>query len=171
MLPPAPVRVNQHWGIDFMADQLATGPRFRILTVVDHFSRECVWVEVNEHLPAEAVTAALDAAIAQRRKPAVLTLDNGTEFTSRHFDTWAHRQGIRLDFIAPGRPVQNTYVESFNGRLRDECLNQHWFRSLAEARDVIAAWREEYNKTRPHSSLGDVSPETFAARWLAATQT
>ena len=101
----------------------------------------------------------------------MLTLDNGTEFTSRHFDAWAHREGIQLDFIAPGRPVQNTYIESFNGRLRDECLNQHWFRSLTEARDVIVAWREEYNKTRPHSSLGDVPPEAFAARWLAAAQT
>jgi putative transposase len=170
VLPPAPVRVDQHWSLDFVADQLATGPRFRILTVLDHFSRECVWLEVADHLPAEVVTAALDAAIAHRRKPAVLTLDNGTEFTSRHFDAWAHQEGIQLDFIAPGRPVQNTYIESFNGRLRDECLNQHWFRSLTEARDAIVAWREEYNKTRPHSSLDDVPPEVFAARWLAAAQ-
>lgn len=171
VLPPAPVRVDQHWSLDFVADQLATGPRFRILTVLDHFSRECVWLEVADHLPAEAVTAALEGAIGQRRKPAVLTLDNGTEFTSRHFDAWAHREGVQLDFIAPGRPVQNTYIESFNGRLRDECLNQHWFRSVAEAREIILGWREEYNKTRPHSSLDDLPPEVFAARWLAAAQT
>jgi len=145
VLPPAPMRTDQHWSIDFLADQLATGQRIRILTVLDHFSRECVWVEVVDHLPAEVVTAALEAAIAQRQKPAVLTMDNGTEFTSRHFDAWAHREGIQLDFIAPGRPVQNTYIESFHGRLRDECLNQHGFRSVADARDVIAAWRQEYD--------------------------
>jgi putative transposase len=123
--------------------------------------------EAAHHVPAAAVTALLDGVIVRRARPKVLTLDNGTEFTSSHFDAWAHRQGIRLDFIAPGKPVQNTYIESFNGRLRDECLNQHWFGSLAEARDSLAAWSEEYNKTRPHSSLGDVSPEVFAARWLA----
>ncbi len=167
VLPPLPERIDEHWSLDFMADQLATGQRFRILAALDHFSRECVCLEAAYHVPACAVTAALEAAIVQRAHPKVLTLDNGTEFTSSHFDAWAHRHGIRLDFIAPGKPVQNTYIESFNGRLRDECLNQHWFRSLAEARETLAAWREEYNKTRPHSSLGDVPPEVFAARWLA----
>jgi putative transposase len=140
VLPPLPERIDEHWSIDFLADQLATGQRFRILAALDHFSRECVCLEAAQHVPAPAVTALLDGAMAQRARPRVLTLDNGTEFTSSHFDAWAHRHGIRLDVIAPGKPVQNPYIESFNGRLRDECLNQHWFGSLAEARQTLAAW-------------------------------
>jgi putative transposase len=168
VLPPPATRPNEHWSIDFLADQLATGHRFRIFTAVDHFSRECVCLVAGDRLPAETVIDALERTIAERGTPRVLTLDNGTEFTSLRFDAWAQRRGIRLDFITPGRPVQNSYIESFNGRLRDECLNEHWFASLTEARAQLAIWREEYNKTRPHSSLGDAAPTTFAARWLVA---
>lgn len=168
VLPPLATRPNEHWSIDFMTDQLATWPRFRIFTAVDHFSRECVCLAAASRFPAEAVIGALERSIAERGAPKVLTLDNGTEFTSLRFDAWAQRRGIRLDFIAPGRPVQNSYIESFNGRLRDECLNEHWFANLGEARAQLATWCEEYNKTRPHSSLGDRAPTTFAARWLVA---
>ncbi len=167
VLPPLPERIDEHWSLDFVSDQLATGQRIRIFTALDHYSRECVCLEAGYHVPAPLVTTVLEQAVTRRATPKVLTLDNGTEFTSSHFDAWAHRRGIRLDFIAPGKPVQNTYIESFNGRLRDECLNQHWFGSLAEAQAHLATWRKEYNKTRPHSSLGDVPPEVFAARWLA----
>lgn len=168
VLPPLPEAANEHWSIDFVSDQLATGQRFRVLTAVDHFTRECLCAEAGFHLRSESVTRALDAVLAERGKPKVITLDNGTEFTASHFDGWAHRLGVQLDFIAPGKPVQNAYIESFNGKLRDECLNQHWFNSLDQAREVLAAWREDFNKTRPHSSLGDVAPEAFRARWLAA---
>ena len=167
VLPPLPERTDEHWSIDFVADQLATGQRVRILTAVDHFSRECVCLEAGYHIPASVVTTALEHAITRRATPKVITLDNGTEFTSSHFDAWAHQYGIRLDFIAPGKPVQNTYIESFNGRLRDVCPNQHWFGSLMDAQEALVVWREEYNKIRPHSSLGNVPPEVLAARWLA----
>jgi putative transposase len=168
VLPPLPETANEHWSIDFVSDQLATGHRFRAFTAVDRFTRECLCLEAGFHLPAQTVTRALDVLVAQRGRPKVITLDNGTEFMARHFDAWAHRLSIRLDFIAPGKPVQNAYIETFNGKLRDECLNQHWFASLGQARGVLEAWREDFNKTRPHSSLGDVAPELFRARWLAA---
>jgi putative transposase len=146
---------------------LATGQRIRVLTAIDYFTRECVCLEAGFHLPAPTVTATLDQAIARRAAPQIITCDNGSEFTSSHVDAWADRRKIRLDFIAPGRPIENTYIESFNGKLRDECLSEHWFVSLDEARTTLAAWREEYNKTQPHSSLDDLPPEVFAARWLA----
>jgi putative transposase len=168
VLPPAATRPNEHWSIDFLADQLATGHRVRIFTAVDHFSRECVCLVAADRLPAEAIIDTLERVIAERG----CTEGPHARQWHRVYLAALRRVGpaprIRVDFIAPGRPVQNAYIESVNGRLRDECLNEHWFPSLAEARARLAAWREEYNNTRPHSSLGDAAPTTFAARWLVA---
>lgn len=164
VMPPPATGINEHWSMDFVADQLATGQRFRALTVIDHFSRECVLIEAAVSLPAVKVTEALDKVMADRGQPRIITTDNGTEFTSRHFDSWAHRRGIKLDFIAPGRPVENSYIESFNGKFRDECLSENWFDGLVSARLAIEEWRQDYNKNRPHSSLDNLAPEQFLAR-------
>ncbi len=162
-VPPAPTRANERWSADFVSDTLADGRSFRIFTLVEVFTRESLATEVATSFPAESVTRVLHRVIARRGKPAVLTTDNGTEFTSRHFDAWAYRHQIALDFIHPGRPVENCHVESFNGRLRDECLNTSWFEGLEEARSSIEAWRLDYNEVRPHSSLADLCPAVFAA--------
>jgi putative transposase len=164
LLPPLPTHENQRWSIDFVADQLAAGRRFRIFTMIDIFSRRSPAIQVEFSLPATAVTKALDRAISIKGQPEVITLDNGTEFTSKHFDAWAFGRDIRLDFIAPGRPMENAFIESFNDKLRNECLNLHWFQSLEEARQIINDWRKEYNKTRPHSSLGNLAPDAYVAQ-------
>lgn len=156
----------QRWSVDFMSDALADGRRFRVLTAVDQFTRECVVLEAGQSIPSQAVTEALDQAIRQYGKPETITIDHGTEFTSNRFDQWAYQRGIQLDFISPGRPVENGFIESFNGKLRDECLNLHWFASLAEAKRLIEAWRREYNNTRPHSSLGNRAPAEYVAELL-----
>jgi putative transposase len=158
----APTRLNQRWSMDFMRDTLATGRGFRTFNVVDDLSRENRTIEVDHSLPGARVVRALEAAAAVHGYPEELVCDNGPEFTGRALDQWAYQHGVRLRFIDPGRPVQNAIVESFNGRMRDECLNQHWFLDLADARRIIAAWREEYNTRRPHSALGDRTPEEFA---------
>jgi len=165
--PLPATRVGERWSIDFMSDQLADGRSFRVLNVVDHVSRECVGVEVGQSLPSQAVTEALDRAISTHGKPEAITMDNGTEFRCNHFDRWAYQRGIQLDFITPGRPVENSLIESFNGKLRDECLNVHWFETLAEAGAEIEAWRREYNETRPHSSLGNRAPAQYIAELLS----
>jgi len=167
LLRPAPEgallsAANQEWSIDFLADGLATGRGLRILTVVDSFTRECLAIEVDTSLSSRRVTRALEWIVSQRRAAAVIRCDNGPEFTSRHFLGWCEERGIRLLHIQPGRPMQNGRVESFNGRLRDECLNTNWFMTLAEAREKIERWREEYNGDRPHSSLAYRTPEEFA---------
>jgi putative transposase len=170
LLPLVPTKENQRWSIDFVADQLATGRRFRVFTMLDIFSRQSPGMQVEFSLPSTAVTEALDRAITVKGKPEVITLDNGTEFTSKHFDAWAFQRGIRLDFIAPGRPVENAFIESFNDKLRDECLNLHWFHSLDEARKIIESWRQEYNKMRPHSSLGNLAPDEYVAQLTRAAE-
>jgi putative transposase len=164
--PMPPTGPGEHWSIDFVSDQLADGRRFRVLTTIDQVSRECVCLEAAQRLPAEAVIRALDEAMEIYGQPMVITSDNGTEFTSNVFDQWAYRRGIELDFVAPGRPMDNGFIESFNGKLRDECLNMHWFESLAEARRIIERWRVEYNETRPHSSLGNRAPAAYVAELL-----
>jgi putative transposase len=155
-------RANQEWAIDFVADGLATGRGLRILTVVDSFTRECPAIEVDTGLSSRRVTRVLDWIICQRGAPEVIRCDNGPEFTSRHFLAWCEQKGIRLLHIQPGRPMQNGHVESFNGRFRDECLNQHWFTTLADAKEKIEKWRVEYNRERPHSSLAYRTPEEYA---------
>ena len=159
-------QVGERWSIDFVSDQLADGRRFRVLTAVDHVSRECVCLMAAQSIPSQAVTEALDEAMDIYGQPEAITMDNGTEFACNHFDQWAYRRGIQLDFITPGRPVENGIIESFNGKLRDECLNVHWFESLADARAEIEAWRQEYNQTRPHSSLGNRAPAEYIAELL-----
>jgi putative transposase len=155
-------RPNQEWAMDFVADGLATGRGLRMLTVVDSFTRECPSIEVDTGLSSRRVTRALEWIISQRGKPEVLRCDNGPEFTSRHFLAWCEEHSIRLLHIQPGRPMQNGHIESFNGRLRDECLNHHWFKTLADAKQKIERWRMEYNGERPHSSLAYRTPEEFA---------
>jgi putative transposase len=158
----APTRLNQRWSMDFMRDTLASSRPFRTFNVVDDLSRENRAIEVDYSLPGLRVVRALDAIAAVHGYPEEIVCDNGPEFTGRALDQWAYQHHVRIRFIDPGRPVQNAIVESFNGRMRDECLNQHWFLDLADARRIIAAWREDYNTRRPHSALGGRTPEEFA---------
>jgi putative transposase len=154
---------NQVWAIDFVHDRLASGRTIRVLTVVDTFTRECLALEVDSCLPSRRVTRALDQVIFERGRPESIRMDNGSELTSRHFLAWGIDRRISLSYIQPGKPVQNAFAESFNGKLRDECLNTNWFRNLWEARRRITLWRDEYNYERPHSSLGYRTPGEFAA--------
>ncbi len=159
-----PAGANERWSMDFVHDQVADGRRFRTLNVVDDFTRECLAIEVGTSLPSMHVTRVLDGLAAERGLPKSIVVDNGSEFTSIVFDQWAHRHGVHVRFIEPGQPVQNAYAESFNGRFRDECLNQEWFTSIADARKTIEAWRRDYNEVRPHSSLRGLPPCEFALR-------
>ena len=160
-------RPNEHWALDFVHDRLASGRSIRVLSVIDTFTRECLALEVDSSLPSRRVTRTLDQVMAQRGRPDKLHMDNGSELTSRHFLAWGIEQRIELTYIQPGKPVQNAFAESFNGRFRDECLNTNWFRNLWEARRKIALWRNEYNQERPHSSLGNRTPQEFAQAHLA----
>ena len=150
--------------MDFVHDVLLNGRAFRVLTVIDRWSRWSPILEVAPSMSGRTVGEALDRAIAQYGKPHSITVDHGTEFTSRALDEWAYRRGVLLDFIRPGKPTENGFIESFNGKLRDECLNEYVFSSLGEARTIVEAWRHDYNHLRPHSSLGYLAPEEFAAR-------
>ena len=162
---PLLLRPNQEWSIDFISDALANGRAIRALTVIDGFTKESPVIEVDSSLSAPRITRVLDEIIEQRGRPDGLRLDNGPEFTSRCFIAWAEQRGIALVFIQPGKPVQNSFIESFNGRFRDECLNANWFENLADARCKIEAWRQEYNQHRPHSALAYRTPEEFARVW------
>jgi putative transposase len=157
-----PTGANQTWSVDFMTDALSSGRRFRTLNIVDDFTREALAIEVDTSLSGRRVARVLEDLKMKRGLPGQIRSDNGPEFTSRALDQWAYEQGIRWHYIQPGRPMENGYVESFNGRLRDECLNENWFCSLAEARGTIEAWRQDYNQCRPHSALGYRTPEEFA---------
>lgn len=156
-----PSQPNERWSLDFMSDQLADGRVFRTLNVVDDFTRECRAIEVDTSLSGLRVARVLERLCAEHGRPQAIVMDNGPELTSQALDSWAYRSGVELRFIQPGKPVQNAYVESFNGKFRDECLNEHWFLSLDEARAVIEGWRIDYNEFRPHSSLGELTPEQF----------
>ena len=159
--PPA-VEANQRWAMDFVADRFANGLRFRVLTVVDLYTRECLALHVDRSIGGEMVAAALDRVVAQRGAPEAITVDNGTEFASRAMEAWSGSRGVRLDFIRPGRPVENAFIESFNGRLRDEFLNVEIFGDLPDVRQRLAEWQCDYNTRRPHSALADQTPEQFA---------
>lgn len=158
-----PTGPGQRWSMDFMADTLADGRGFRTFNIVDDFTRECVAIEVDRSLPGARVVRVLDRLAATVGLPRVLVSDNGPEFAGRTLDAWAYRQGLELRFIRPGKPIENAYVESFNGKFRDECLNEHWFLSVAEAQQIIEAWRIDYNTVRPHRSLGQQTPAAYAA--------
>jgi putative transposase len=159
---PGPSGPNERWSMDFMSDALADGRRFRVLNVVDDFTRESLAIEPGRSLTGKNVVAVLGRIVAQRGCPAVALSDNGPEFCSRVVDEWAHQAGVRQQFIRPGKPVDNAFVESFNGKLRDECLNEHLFLSIEQARWQLEHWRIDYNRTRPHSSLGNLTPEAYA---------
>lgn len=160
---------NQCWSADFVSDKLTDGRSYRILTVIDQFTRECVALEADKSLQGNHVVAALTRAITERgQAPRSITLDNGSEFTGRALEAWAIQHGVQLCFIRPGRPVENGFIESFNGRLRDECLNVEWFGSLHQARERLVQWRDHYNLQRPHSALKDRTPASFADEHAAS---
>ena len=159
---PEMERINESWSMDFMADRLVGRERFRLLTLVDNFSRESLAIEVGQRLTGDDVVRVLERVAAERSKPQSIRVDNGPEFVSTSLDLWAYFNGVKLDFSRPGKPTDNALIESFNGRLREECLNQHWFSSLDKARRLTGAWREDYNRHRPHSALGDRTPIEFA---------
>ena len=167
--PALPTRPNQCWALDFVSDTLAWGRRIRCLTIVDCFTREAPAIELDTSLPGARVVRVLDELAEQRGLPTAILMDNGPELTGRALDQWAYEHGVELRFIDPGKPVQNAFIESFNGRFRDECLNQHWFVSLAHARRIVEAWRRDYNQDRPHSSLGYLTPSEFAYQVRAST--
>jgi putative transposase len=153
---------NQVWSLDFMADQLTDGRRFRVLTIVDVFTRESLAVEVGQSLQGTDVVAVLNQILTERGAPKMLFCDNGSEFSSQIMDLWAYQNGVRIDFSRPGKPTDNAYIETFNGTLRAECLDTHWFGTLAEAKETLEAWRKEYNESRPHRALGERTPNEFA---------
>ena len=148
--------------MDFVHDALADGRPFRVLTVLDQWSRQSPIVEAASSMSGHTVGAALDRALVEGVVPRSITVDHGTEFMSRALEDWACRRGVQLDFIRPGKPVENAFIESFNGRLRDECLNVHQFTSIEEAQAKIEAWRVDYNQRRPHGSLGHLTPDEYA---------
>jgi putative transposase len=159
---PQPMWPNQRWSMDFVSDRFSDGRWFRILTVVDQYTRECLCAYADRSQTGEKVVEQMMRLVKLRGAPESITTDNGSEFAGQAMDAWAHRAGVKLDFIRPGRPVQNGYIESFNGRLRDECLNGEIFFSLSDARAKLDRWRRDYNQERPHTSLADRTPEEFA---------
>ena len=160
---------NARWTMDFMEDSLAWGRKFRTFNVLDEQSRECLAIEVDTSLPAARVTRVLDRLKEERGAPQEITVDNGPEYTSTALEEWAARHGVVLHFNRPGTPTDNPFIESFNGKFRDECLNENWFLSVPDARRIIELWRREYNEERPHSSLGYRTPAEFAALQSMAT--
>ncbi|MEO1484067.1 MAG: IS3 family transposase, partial [Myxococcota bacterium] len=159
---PVATAPNERWSMDFMSDQLASGQQFRTLNVGDDFTRESLEIEVGLSITSAHVTRVLDRLVFLRGKPESIVIDNGPEFTSRALDVWAYTNGVKLDFIRPETPSDNAYIESFNGKFRDECLNTHWFLSLNHARCLIEDWPQDYNNHGPHSALGYMTPSEFA---------
>jgi putative transposase len=159
-----PKRANQAWSMDFVADQLADGRKLRALTVIDVFTREALCIRVGQRLRGEDVVDACNQLVAKRGAPVRVFVDNGSEFSGRTMDMWAYHHGVQLDFSRPAKPTDNAFVESFNGSFRDECLNLHWFESLAEAREKIEAWRIDYNDSRPHQALEEMTPSEYALK-------
>jgi putative transposase len=161
--PQAAAAVNQRWSLDFVHDRMENGRALRMLTVVDEHTRECPWIEADTSLSGIRVTRVLDQLLELRGKPVSLLTDNGPEFAGVELERWCHDHNVQHGFIAPGKPSQNAYIESFNGKLRDECLNENLFLNLGHARDLIEAFRQDYNEIRPHSSLGGLTPAEFAS--------
>ena len=170
--PPATVltRANQRWSMDFLSDAIAGLRPFRIFALVDDYTRECLALEADTSLSGVRVKRVLERVAAERGRPEALLSDNGPELTSRVLEAWSLENRVRHEFIEPGKPQQNGFMESFNGRLREECLNTHWFTSLADARRKLEAWRLDYNGARPHSSLGYRTPLEFARQRAANTE-
>jgi len=153
---------NESWSMDFMSDELYNGQRIKLLTLVDNFTRESLAIEVDERMGGQRVAEVLMQIAEDRCLPESIRLDNGPEFTSRRLDQWAYLNGVKLDFSRPGKPTDNAFIESFNGRFRQECLNENWFLSLEDAREKVKIWRKHYNGERPHGSLGNLTPMEFA---------
>lgn len=162
-----PTRPDEMWTMDFTHDALVSGRKFRALNLMDGYTREALAIEVDTSLPGTRVVRVLQRLQEMGRLPERIQVDNGSEFISRVVDQWAHNHGVALHFIRPGKPTDNGYIESFNGKFRDECLNQFWFVNLLEARERIEAWRQDYNQVRPHSSLGYQTPAEFKAQAAA----
>jgi putative transposase len=154
--------------MDFIADQLFDGRRFRLLTIVDNFSRESLAIRAGQRLNGDDVVVAWEKVVTLRGTPKSIRVDNGPEFVSKSLDWWAYFNGVELDFSRPGKPTDNAFIESFNGRLRAECLNENWFLSLEDAQEKIEAWRTDYNERRPHSALGNLAPKEFASTCQAS---
>ena len=161
--PEAPTQPNQRWSLDFVHDRLVSGRTLRLLTVVDDHTRECLWIEADTSLPGARVARVLDQLVELRGRPTQVLTDNGPEFAGLTLDRWAHRHQVHQRFIDPGKPSQNGHIESFNGKLRDECLNEHEFRDLTHARALLEAFQHDYNHQRPHSSLNNLTPAEYAA--------
>jgi len=163
---PAPIatRSGQYWAMDFVHDQMANGRKFRVLTVIDKWHRACVALQADFALTGQSVVEALQEVAQTRELPHAITVDHGTEFTSKVLDEWCYQRGVKLDFIRPGKPTENGFIESFNGRLRDECLNVNEFTSLEHARATLLSWQQDYNHIRPHGSLGHLTPSEYAIR-------
>jgi putative transposase len=157
-----PVKADERWSLDFVSDSLQWGRKFRTLNIIDDCTRESLQIDVAFGITGERMTRVLDDIARERKYPQTVVLDNGPEMRSSAMQKWAAKHGVKLAFIEPGKPIQNAFVESFNGRFRDECLNEHRFRSLHHAQEIIAAWREHYNTHRPHSALGGLSPMKYA---------
>ncbi len=170
VVQPQAQHQNERWSLDFMSDTLGNGRRIRVLTIVDHFSRVSPAVEVDSSLPGKRVIEVLERAIKQYGLPKIICVDNGPEFSGRALDQWAHQNGVRLQFSRPGKPTDNAMIETFNAKVRAECLDQHWFESLEEAKQQLEAWRREYNEERPHSSLNNLTPAEFADAWQQQQQ-
>ena len=166
---PALQRPNQRWSMDFVSDALANGRWIRVLTVIDDFTRESLATEVDISLSGLRVTQVLDRLTVDSGLPELITVHSGPEFAGRVLDAWAYTHGVQLHFIDPGKPVQNAYIKSFNGRLRDECLNKHWFMSLPLARTIVESWRDDYNALEPHSAPGNQTPQEFAQQMARKT--
>jgi len=164
---PKAERPNQLWAMDFLQDALHNGRRFRALPIIDTFTRENFCIEVDTSITGQRVVQVLTRISAMHGLPEQIVVDNGPEFISNALDAWAYERGIKLQFIRPGKPVDNCYMESFNGRFRDECLNENWFMSLDQARKIIEDWRVDYNQARLHSSLGDMTPAEFKLQELS----
>jgi putative transposase len=168
VLPSPAQRPQERWSMDFLTDGLADGRRFRVLTIVDTVSRVSPAIEVGPSLTGERVVAVLERLKRTTGTPERIAIDNGPEFISKALDAWAYRNSVQLEFSRPGKPTDNAFAESFNGRLRDECLDQHWFTSLEEVRQTVEAWRIDYNTERPHRALNQQTPAAWEAAWAPA---
>lgn len=164
---PRPDRPNQVWSMDFVSDTVLSNRKIKALPIVDVYTKKCHRIEVDTSINGVRVCRTLDEVGEREGLPEMIMIDNGPEFAGKALDEWAYRKGIKLRFIRPGKPVENAYIESFNGRLRDECLNEHWFNNLGHARRLIEDWRIDYNEVRPHSSLDNLTPEEFARKEVA----
>lgn len=169
---PRPVATppNQVWAMDFISDQCATGRRFRVLSLIDSCTRKCLALEVDTSWPAARVVRVLDDVTSLRGTPHAITVDNGPEFVARALDAWAHARQVQLAFIRPGKPVENAYVENFHDKMRAECLDQHWFTDLHNARRIITAWQDDCNTVRPHSALQQLTPHEYARSFTRSPQ-